>query len=280
MNQKVKYIVTGMFICAAISFAGVSCMKMLTDRDTKYVDLDNLDLVQTKPPKDGDTTAVIKTTEGDMSFVLYPDKAPETVKHFTQLAESGYYDDTFVFQSEPGVYFSAGSHSRTGDIDESDTVGSEMWEQELDSDLWTFKGALCSIDTGKEEGWWKRLTGSAKTLNGSRFCVMGSVDFTEDFKKELLDTDEDKTLANAYIENGGVPAMAQKITVFGQIYDGMDVADKLMNLETRDTDEGMKIPIDDVKIKTVEIGTYKSENVTSDTTEADTSVVTETTKKE
>ena len=109
---------------------------------------------------------------------------------------------------------------------------------------------------------------------------MGSVDFTEDFKKELLDTDEDKTLANAYIENGGVPAMAQKITVFGQIYDGMDVADKLMNLETRDTDEGMKIPIDDVKIKTVEIGTYKSEKVNSDTTEADTSVDTQTTKKE
>ena len=274
MNQKVKYIVTGMFVCAAISFAGVSCMKMLADRDTKYVSLDDIDLVQTKPPKEGDTTAVIKTTEGDMSFVLYPDKAPETVKHFTQLAESGYYDDTFVFNSEPGVYFSAGSHNRTGDIDEDDTVGSEVWEQELDGDLWTFKGALCSIDTGKEEGWWKRLTGSAKTMNGCRFCVMGSVDFTEDFKKELLDTDENKTLANAYIENGGVPAKAQKITVFGQIYDGMDVADKLMNLETRDTEDGTKIPVEDVKIKTIEIGTYRSNDVVSTTTSAAETAVT------
>ena len=280
MNQKVKYIVTGMFICAAISFAGVSCMKMLADRDTKYVDLSNIDLVQTKPPKDGDTTAVIKTTEGDMSFVLYPDKAPETVKHFTQLAESGYYDDTFVFQSEPGVYFSAGSPNRTGDLNEDDPVGTEEWPQELDSDLWTFKGALCSLDTGKEEGWWKRLTGSARTMNGSRFCVMGSVDFTEDFKKELLESNDDKTLANAFIKYGGVPAKAQKMTVFGQIYDGMDVADKLMNLETRDTAEGMKIPVDDVKIKTAEIGTYKSKGVTSPTEGAVTETVSKTSKKE
>lgn len=280
MNQRVKYIVTGMFICAALSFAGVSCMKMLADRDTKYVELSDLDLVQTKPPKEGDTTAVIKTTQGDMSFVLYPDKAPETVKHFTQLARSGYYDDTFVFNSEPGVYFSAGSPNRTGDLDEDDTEGSQEWEQELSNDLWTFKGALCSLDTGKEPGLWKRLTGSAKTLNGSRFCVMGSVDFTEDFKKQLLDANDDKTLANAFIKYGGVPAKAQKLTVFGQIYDGMDVADKLMNLETRETSEGIKIPIEDVKIKTVEIGTYKSKGGEKNTTEAITTAEAKTTEKQ
>ena len=215
-------------------------------------------LVQTEQPKEGDPTATIKTTMGDMSFVLYPEYAPLTVQHFTELAKSGYYNDTFVFQSELNVYFAAGSPNRNGDLDEDKPEGAEEWEQELSDNLWPFKGALCSLETGQEEGLWKKITGDAKVLNGSRFSVLGSVDFTEDFKKELLDAGEDKTLANKFIELGGVPALSRRITVFGQIYDGEDVAQKLMQLETRDTEDGLKIPLENVKIKTVEIGTYSA----------------------
>lgn len=38
-------------------------------------------------------TATIKTTQGDITFDLYADKAPITVRNFLNLAQSGFYDN-------------------------------------------------------------------------------------------------------------------------------------------------------------------------------------------
>lgn len=52
--------------------------------------------------------------------------------------------------------------------------------------LWPFKGALCSLTTSEEGGFWKKFKGESKILNGSRFAVLNSVEFTEDLKKSFL----------------------------------------------------------------------------------------------
>lgn len=256
MNIRVKYIMTGLLACAAVSFAGVSCMQFMASKSTSYIDMNTIDLVQTEPPKIGAPTATVKTTEGDIKFVLYPEYAPEMVDIFTELAEGGYYDNTYVFNSEPGIYFGAGSPKKNGDLDESKLEGTKECVQEIDQNLWPFKGALCSLSTGEEGGLWKKITGDVKILNGSRFTVLNSIDFTDEFKKELLESDSNTTIAEKFIEIGGVPALSQKITVFGQAYEGFEVIDKLTSLETRTTDDGLKIPVDDVMINTIIIGSY------------------------
>ncbi|HWG55490.1 MAG TPA: peptidylprolyl isomerase [Gaiellaceae bacterium] len=38
------------------------------------------------------TTATIHTSEGPISFELFPDEAPKTVENFTRLAREGFYD--------------------------------------------------------------------------------------------------------------------------------------------------------------------------------------------
>ena len=73
-------------------------------------------------------------------------------------------------------------------------------------------------------------------------------------------------MAEEFIKLGGVPALSQKITVFGQTYEGFDVIDKIVNVEVRIDDEELKVPVDDIMIKSVEIGVYgedTSENATS-----------------
>ncbi len=258
MNTKTRYILTGLFACAALSFAGVSCMQFLSNSSSTYIDMNTLELVQDNPPKDGDPTATIKTTEGDIKFVLYPQYAPKTVEKFTDLAKSGYYNNTYVFNSEPGQYFAAGSPLKNGDLDPNKPDGTEEWEIEIHQNLWTFKGALCSLPTGEEGGIWNKITGKNKKLNGSRFSVLNSVEFTEDYKNSLLQADENTTLAEKFIEKGGIPYLAQSVTVFGQAYEGFDVIDKLTSLETSINEEEVKIPVDDVMIKEIEIGVYKS----------------------
>ena len=260
LNKRVRFILMGLVAASAFSFAAVSCMNYMGKKSANYIDMKTLELVQKETPENDDPVAVIKTSMGDIKAVLYPEYAPKAVESFTKLAEEGYYDNTYVFQSEPGVYFGAGSAEKNGDLGYKYNEASESVEQELNQNLWPFKGALCSMVTGQEGGFFKKLFGNSKTLNGSRFAVLNSVEFTEDFKKELLDTNkDDTTVADAFIELGGVPNLSQQITVFGQTYEGFDVIDKLTDLEVVQDEDEIKIPVDDVMIETIEISTYGEE---------------------
>ena len=87
------------------------------------IDTDTMKLIQLEPPKDGDPIAVVDTTLGEFRFVLYPEQSPEAVKNFTSLAESGYYDNTYIYNAEEGVYASAGSKLKSGEMPEGYGLG-------------------------------------------------------------------------------------------------------------------------------------------------------------
>lgn len=256
MNSRVKYLMVGLVICAGVSFAGVSCMQYITSSTSGYVDMSNMELVQMDEPEKGDTIAIIKTSLGDIKAVLYPEYAPKAVENFTSLAESGYYDNTYVFQTEPGVYFGAGSPQKNGDLAENNNEEMEKIPQEIHQNLWPFKGALCSLVTGEEGNLWDKFTGKSQVINGSRFAVLNTVEFDDTFKEELMESDSNTDVAEAFIELGGVPNLSQQITIFGQTYEGFDVIEKLTTLEYTIGDEDSKVPVEDIMIETVEITTY------------------------
>lgn len=262
LSKKAKFILMGLVSASAFSFIAVSCMNYIGNKHSSYIDMDTLKLVQKETPADDAPVAVIKTSLGDIKAVLYPEYAPKAVENFTSLAESGYYNDSYVFQSEPGVYFGAGSAEKNGDLGDKYDEKAESVEQEIHQDLWPFRGAMCSMTTGQESGFFKRLFGNAKILNGSRFAILNSVEFTDELKQELINTNkEDTTVADTFIELGGVPNLSQRITVFGQTFEGFDVIDKLTALEVKEDEEETKIPVEDIKIKTIEISTYGKEKV-------------------
>ena len=62
------------------------------------VDPETMKLVQLEGPKEGDPIAVVDTTLGEFRFVLYPQYSPNAVKNFTDLANSGYYNGTYVLR--------------------------------------------------------------------------------------------------------------------------------------------------------------------------------------
>lgn len=53
--------------------------------------------------------AVLDTTAGEIEVELFPDKAPETVRNFLQLATAGVYDDTLVHRVVPDFVIQTGS---------------------------------------------------------------------------------------------------------------------------------------------------------------------------
>ena len=223
------------------------------------IDPDTIRLVQLETPKEGDPIAVVETTLGEVRFVLYPDRSPNAVGNFTELAESGWYDDTYVFDSREGIYASAGCKRKNGDISGEADSSRERTERELSQDLWTFRGAVCMVNTAKDSSFKNKLMGGGTFYNGSCFMFIDEVELDDEAKKELLDASDNKALGQAFLDLGGVPNLSQQVTVIGQVYEGLDVIDKLTSLETENNGKYM-IPKDDIRVLSVKIDTYSAEN--------------------
>ena len=99
-----------------LCFGVFSCSSYFGQKFQVYVDTDNMQLVQLDEPEPDAPAMCVHTTAGDIVAELYPDEAPDYVAQFTKLAESGYYDNTYIFQVEDGVYFEAGTPNEDGTL--------------------------------------------------------------------------------------------------------------------------------------------------------------------
>ncbi|WP_295092999.1 peptidylprolyl isomerase [Ruminococcus sp.] len=259
-NKVVRLILIFTLIMGVTSLV-VMLAGMMKERNSSYITIvpEEMELVQLEAPKDGDPIAIVETTIGEFRFVLYPEYSPNTVKNFTELAEQGYYDNTYVFHSESGVYSAAGAPNKDGSAKDNTH---ELVERELHQNLWPFKGAVMAMNTTIKQSFTEKIIGGGTYYNGSRFMLVNTVSFDDAFKEELKAYSESQELAEAFIEKGGVPNFSQQMTVIGQTYSGIDVVEKLASLETNNVGN-YKFPAEDVMINSVKISTYSSEDDSS-----------------
>lgn len=250
-----------MIVVAGLLTLGMMILEQVRKSNDTYVaiDVDNLNLIQLEGVKEGDPIAIVETTLGEIRFVLYPEYSPEAVANFTELAESGYYDGTYFYHSDSGVYSSAGSKEKNGEYPKGDRH--ERIERELNQDLWSFKGAVCCATTDYDRSFKEMLLGGGTYYCGSRINFLNTIDFTDELKQQMRDSAGSEELTEAFIENGGIPNFAQQMTVIGQVYEGMDIVEELASLES--TDNGYyKIPNDDIMIISVKTDIYSGEEKT------------------
>ena len=174
------------------------------------------------------------------------------MKNFTELAESGYYDGTYVFDSVSGAYSSAGAPNKDGSVNDK---SHEAVARELHENLWPFKGAVCSMTTSVDKGVKEFLFGGGKYFNGSRFTIVNTIEFDDQMKEDIRTVSESKELGEAFIKKGGIPNFSQQMTVIGQTYEGLDVVEKLASLETVEGGS-YSTPKEDIMIISVKIDKY------------------------
>jgi len=194
------------------------------------VDLENINIVQLRAAEaateHGAVTAVITTNRGIMKALLYPEYAPETVRNFTELASSGYYDGTFIYGIERGVYFCAGSPNDDGSLRDDYSREREQVPLELHSNLWPFTGALCALTMPVgNNAVIDYLTGKNESCVGSRFLIPNTVELDEETRTEMRDLHAE--LASAFETLGGIPEMSQKLGIFGQVYEGLELVSEI-----------------------------------------------------
>lgn len=178
-------------------------------------DLSNVDAnYQKKAPEKGDVVAIIHTNYGDIKLRFFPEVAPMAVNNFIALAKAGKYDSTIIHR-----IFHQGIHGiQGGDYEYFNGTGGEAI-------YGTSFGYETSPFVGNIEGSLAMAHSSLPDSNGSQFYI-------------------NQTDNSMYLDGG--------YTVFGQVYEGMDVVNTIAALE-RDANDR---PLTDVIVSTIEITTY------------------------
>ena len=262
MPQKNHFIRN--LILLTLIMGSLSLAMMLLTKTRQYnnrsisINTATMQLVQLDPPQEGDPVAIVETTLGTVKFRLYPEYSPNAVENFVTLAESGYYDDTYVFESMNGAYSSMGAPNRDGSLNVSSSSSQERVKRELHQNLWPFRGAVCLFNNSFKRTWKQYIFGGGTYYCGSRFTMLNSVVFDDEFAEEVRESSASSELAEAFISKGGIPNYSQQFTIIGQTYEGFDVVDALASLGSKSNGE-YNIPIDEVKVISVRIDTYHEE---------------------
>ena len=186
--------------------------------------------------------AVVKitTNKGDITVKLFPKYAPLAVENFLTHAKDGYYNGLLFHRVINNFMIQTGDPKGDGTGGESIWKGKDTskdsgagFENEYSPYLYNLRGALAMANSGPN-------------TNGSQFYINQN---KEDWSSKLPTERFPARIIEAY-KNGGNPTLdGGNYTVFGQVIDGMDVVDKIAEVETDDKDK----PKEDVKIEKMEI---------------------------
>lgn len=196
---------------------------------------------QTSAPEKGDLVAVMHTNMGDIKIKLFPNEVPKTVKNFVELSKKGYYNGIIFHRVIKDFMIQGGDPTGTGMGGES--IYGEKFEDEFDVSLHNVRGALSMANAGPG-------------TNGSQFFIVQAntvPDGMIDQMKQLTDRGFPEDTIADYEALGGTPWLDFKHSVFGQVYEGMNVVDDIANVRCGAADK----PMYDVVIEGIDIEEVK-----------------------
>ena len=149
--------------------------------------------------------AIVNTNFGNIQFELLADIAPETVRNFIKLAKSGFYDGTLFHRVIPKFMIQGGDPNT----------------KESDKSTWGTGGPGYNI----------------KAEFSSRSHLRGIVSMARS-------ADPDSAGSQFFIVTSDSTFLDREYTVFGEVVDGMEVADKIVNLPK----DGNDCPLQEAKM--------------------------------
>lgn len=195
---------------------------------------------QTALPVAGDTVATINTTKGAIKVKLFPEETPKTFENFTTHAKNGYYDGIIFHRVIKDFMIQGGDPEGTGRGGES--IWGRSFEDEFHPDLHNLRGALCMANAGPN-------------TNGSQFFIVQCSTCDPRFLSQMQQMGSEYGFAPEVVDNykelGGTPWLDFKHSVFGQVYEGMDVVDAIATAPTGFQDK----PVEDIKILSIDVET-------------------------
>jgi peptidyl-prolyl cis-trans isomerase B (cyclophilin B) len=196
---------------------------------------------------------MLETTAGNILLTLYDD-TPKHRDNFLKLVNEEFYDSllfhrvikNFMIQggdpdskkAEPGVTLGEGSTDYTVEAEFFDSEGHLLHPHQ--------RGVLAMAREGDSEN-------PERRSSGCQFYIVWGKTYATQQLYQIGDKVEAQTdhrvimtpeLLDLYRKVGGVPHLDGQYTVFGEVTEGLDVVDRIQQVQTDDYDR----PIDDVRI--------------------------------
>ena len=189
--------------------------------------------IQTSMPVAGDTVATMKTNMGNIKIKLFPQFAPKAVENFVTHSKNGYYNGLIFHRVIPNFMIQGGDPMGSGIGGES--IWGAPFKDEFAPELHNLRGALSMANSGP-------------STNGSQFFIVQAKDvpaqMIEQMEQMTAEQGFPPEATESYKEMGGTPWLDFRHTVFGQVFEGMEVVDTIAAVKTGANDK----PLEDVKI--------------------------------
>ncbi len=244
---------------------------------------------QLDAPTEGETIAVMHTNMGDICIRLFPEGAPKAVENFITHAKNGYYNGLTFHRVIKDFMIQGGDPKGDGTGGESCWGG--KFEDEFNAKLMNLRGSLAMANSGANTNGSQFFINQGGPTGQSADKLKAQYDYDtlynqmksqygmymqyygEQFAAEYPDVDSfiaanggispDSRLVpdevwELYAKHGGSIHLdgawraTGGHTVFGQVFEGMDVVDAIAVVETGTNDK----PVNSVIIESIEITTY------------------------
>lgn len=268
-----------LFLTAMLAFAGCGAEKTEVTEATQTQQteekqekeeqtagvVDTSVIVQAQLPEAGEEIAVIKTSEGTVKMMFYPEEAPKAVENFKTLAKDGYYDGLLFHRVIEDFMIQTGDPTGTGRGGES--CWGEDFEDEVSEKLHYFRGAVAMANSGPN-------------TNGSQFFIVQQKTVMEDALKQIEQARDNskeelsipvgeeyftlkqifpEAIMDYYREQGGAVHLeyvfGNAYTVFGQVFEGLEVVDAIAAADRDANDK----PLEPITIESITFEPYAAQ---------------------
>lgn len=239
---------------------------------------------------DGDIIAEISIEGyGTIKAKLFPDLAPNAVENFRLLAEQGYYDGLKIHRVYEDNLIQGGSLNGDGTGGKALINTDGTFDVEINEQARHIYGALCyANNNGKNNTQFFIVNNkqqqdlstydteqirAAAAANTDLMATVGEDDpayktyaYKEQYYTRLAEmlTNATPETAAKYAEVGGLPLFDGGYTVFGQVFEGFEVLDKLNDTEVTTNAFGEKSkPVQDIVISSVKVTVYSTSTAES-----------------
>ncbi|SHO51357.1 peptidylprolyl isomerase [Anaerocolumna xylanovorans] len=197
---------------------------------------------QLAAPQKGDTVAeIVVKGFGSIHVKFFQKEAPKAVENFTTHAEKGYYNGLTFHRIIDNFMIQGGDPTGTGAG--GDSIWGGAFEDEFSDNLQPYRGALCMANSGAN-------------TNGSQFFIVQDKDTYDEATLSNLEQQTgnkfNKDAIEGYGKVGGTPWLYRAHTVFGQVYEGLDILDSIA--ATKADENGR--PATDVEIEKITVSKY------------------------
>ncbi len=205
--------------------------KPATETSTSFPQLED------KPAQDSEV-AIVETEAGTIKMCFYPEYAPKAVENFLTHAKDGYYDGLTFHRIIQDFMIQGGDPAGNGTGGES--IWGEGFGEEIVDNLRHFRGAVCMAKS------------SQPNSQGSQFYIVDGIELDDSLLSQMEEMGAEngwpQEVIDGYKELGGYPMLDYGYTVFGQVFEGMDVVDELIDNAQVEDSNGTVSPANQPKI--------------------------------